>query len=33
LPATLGMVGLVGSDDKPVTIGGGDLLAVIREGN
>jgi hypothetical protein len=34
LPATLGMAGLVGSDDKPVQVGGGDLLAVIRgEGN
>ena len=30
LPATLGMAGLVGSDDKPVQIRGGDILAVIR---
>lgn len=34
LPATIGAVGLVGSDDQPVRIRGGELLAVIRgEGN
>jgi hypothetical protein len=34
LPATLSAIGLVGSDDKPVQIRGGQILAVIRgEGN
>lgn len=30
LPATLGAIELVGSDDKPVSIRGGQILAVIR---